>query len=287
MKISLCTISFRHHLLSIREIADFAHEWGFDGIELWGIHARNLGPGHHAEWLAGYGLRVPMLSDYLLLDAPRETMTERMAELCRLAQKWRAPRLRTFAGTKGSAATSPEERLHVASRLRMAAGYLADHDLRLLVETHPSTLADTTESLLDLLDEVDHPALRINFDTLHVWEWGDDPFVVHDRLAAHIDYYHLKNVRSRSDLPVFEASNVYAPAGRRDGMTGLFEGVLDYASFLKTLDSNAEVSLEWFGDSCFSTLPSDLTKLRTVSVSHRNLDLAFRSDCRRNPEGRP
>ncbi|MCV9940637.1 sugar phosphate isomerase/epimerase [Boseaceae bacterium BT-24-1] len=270
MKVSLCTISFRHHLLSIRAIARIAQSHGFDGIELWGIHARNLGPGDHAEWLAAYGLRVPMLSDYLPLDAPSERMTERMAELCRLAQNWHAPRLRTFAGTRGSAATSADERMHIASRLRMAAVYLADHGLRLLVETHPGTLADTTDSLLRLLDEVDHPALRINFDTLHVWEGGDNPLVAHARLKRHIDYYHLKNVRSQSDLPVFEPSNVYAPAGQREGMTGLFEGVLDYESFLKTLDSNAEVSLEWFGDSCFSILPTDLWKLRTISTKRRN-----------------
>lgn len=265
MKVSLCTISFRHHLLSIRAIARIAQGYGFDGIELWGTHARNLGSGDHAEWLTAYGLRVPMLSDYLPLDAPTEAMTERLAELCQLAKNWRAPRLRTFAGTKGSAATSAEERLHVACRLRMATAYLADHGLRLLVETHPGTLADTTGSLLRLLEEVDHPALKVNFDTLHVWEGGDNPLLAHARLEKHVDYYHLKNVRSQSDLPVFEPSNVYAPAGRREGMTGLFEGVLDYRSFLKTLDPNAEVSLEWFGDSCFSVLPTDLSKLRSIS----------------------
>ena len=74
MRIALCTISFRHHLVSIGELARFARGHGFDGIELWGVHARNLGPGDHAEWLAAYGLRVPMLSDYLPLDAPQETL---------------------------------------------------------------------------------------------------------------------------------------------------------------------------------------------------------------------
>ncbi|MFD2239278.1 sugar phosphate isomerase/epimerase family protein [Aureimonas populi] len=266
MKVSLCTISFRHHLLSIREIARFARDSGFDGIELWGIHARNLGPGDHAEWLDAYGLRVPMLSDYLPLDAPRETLAEHMAQLCRLARGWCAPRLRTFAGTRGSAATSAEERAHVAARLRMAAAYLADHGLRLLVETHPGTLADTTDSLLRLLEEVDHPALKVNFDTLHVWEGGDDPLAAHDRLAKHIDHYHLKNVRARSDLGVFEPANVYAAAGRREGMTRLFEGAVDYEAFLPVLAPDAEVSLEWFGGSCFSILPADLSRLRAASA---------------------
>lgn len=266
MRIALCTISFRHHLVSIGELARFARGHGFDGIELWGVHARNLGPGDHAEWLAAYGLHVPMLSDYLPLDAPPKTLTERTAELARLAGSWGAPRLRTFAGTKGSADASAEERAHAAARLRMAAGQLADHGLRLVVETHPGTLADTTDSLLDLLASVDHPNLRVNFDTLHVWEGGDDPLAAHARLSPHIDYYHLKNVRSRADLPVFEPANVYAAAGRREGMTALFEGALDYGTFLKTLPPQAEASLEWFGDASFAVLPTDLFRVRSATA---------------------
>ncbi len=266
MRVALCTISFRHHLVSIGELARFARGHGFDGIELWGVHARNLGPGDHAEWLAAYGLRVPMLSDYLPLDAPPKTLIERTAELARLAGSWGAPRLRTFAGTKGSAAASAEERAQVAERLRMAAGQLADQGLRLVVETHPGTLADTTDSLLDLLASVDHPNLRVNFDTLHVWEGGDDPLAAHTRLSPHIDYYHLKNVRSRADLPVFEPANVYAAAGRREGMTALFEGALDYGTFLKTLPPQAEASLEWFGDASFAVLPTDLFRVRSATA---------------------
>ncbi|CAO4144994.1 sugar phosphate isomerase/epimerase family protein [Methylorubrum aminovorans] len=266
MRIALCTISFRHHLVSIGELARFARGHGFDGIELWGVHARNLGPGDHAEWLAAYGLHVPMLSDYLPLDAPPKTLTERTAELARLAGSWGAPRLRTFAGTKGSADASAEERAHVAARLRMAAGQLADQGLRLVVETHPGTLADTTDSLLDLLASVDHPNLRVNFDTLHVWEGGDDPLAAHARLIPHIDYYHLKNVRSRADLPVFEPANIYAAAGRREGMTALFEGALDYGTFLKTLPPQAEASLEWFGDASFAVLPTDLFRVRSATA---------------------
>lgn len=275
MRLSLCTITFRHHLLSMGEIARFARGSGFDGIELWGVHARNLGPGDHAEWLAAYDLRVPMLSDYLPLDASPEVLTARMSDLCGLARNWGAPRLRTFAGTKGSAATSADERAQIASRLRLAAAYLADHGLKLLVETHPGTLADTTASLVRLLEEIDHPALKVNFDTLHVWEGGDDPYRAHDTLAEHIDYYHLKNIRDRSDLPVFEPANVYAAAGRRDGMTGLFEGALDYEPFLETLPAHAEASLEWFGGACFTVLPADLSRVRDVTAD-RTDEPAFR-----------
>ncbi|TIL53510.1 MAG: sugar phosphate isomerase/epimerase, partial [Mesorhizobium sp.] len=42
MRLSLCTITFRHHLLSLEDIARWAEANDFQGIELWGAHARNM-----------------------------------------------------------------------------------------------------------------------------------------------------------------------------------------------------------------------------------------------------
>ena len=74
MRVSLCTITFRHHLVSLGEIAAWAQSNDFQGIELWGAHARNLAqqPDRNAEWLDTYGLSVPMISDYLPIDADSE-----------------------------------------------------------------------------------------------------------------------------------------------------------------------------------------------------------------------
>ena len=48
INLSLCTISFRHQLMSIEQVADWARAQQFHGIELWGIHARNLA--HQPEY---------------------------------------------------------------------------------------------------------------------------------------------------------------------------------------------------------------------------------------------
>ena len=44
MNVAVCTISFRHQLISIDELASWAQAQRFQGIELWGVHARNLAP---------------------------------------------------------------------------------------------------------------------------------------------------------------------------------------------------------------------------------------------------
>lgn len=265
MRLSLCTITFRHHLISLDEIAAFARSNGFDGIELWGVHARSLDhrPERNGEWLAALGLHVPMISDYLPLDADPVELRRRMFALVRMARRWQARKIRTFAGRKASVETDAEERRLIAARLRDLAGLAADHGLSLLAETHPNTLADCGASTLQLLEEVDHPAFGINFDTLHVWEGGDDPVAFHRQILPHVRHYHFKNIRARADLAVFDPANVYAPAGRREGMTRLFEGAVDYTPFLEELagDGTVEASLEWFGADCLDVLRHDRQKL--------------------------
>jgi 3-dehydroshikimate dehydratase len=261
VNLAVCTISFRHHLISIEEVARWAQAHHFQGIELWGAHARNLAaePSFGAEWLSDYGLSVVMLSDYLPLEAPAEELWSRLDQLLTLARRWGTRKLRTFAGHVGSVEARPEERAEIVARLRGACQRVAERGLLLLVETHPSTLADTAESTLRLLAEVDHPALRINFDVLHVWEGGDEPSAALARLRPHVAHFHLKNVSTRERLEVFAPANVYSAAGSRSGMVPLFEGVFDYRTFLTDLagDPRLDASLEWFGDDVKGTLGRD------------------------------
>ncbi|MDP5291801.1 sugar phosphate isomerase/epimerase [Oceanimonas sp. CHS3-5] len=263
MKIALCTISFRHQLVSLAELAIWAQANQFQGIELWGAHARNLAgqPHYDGDWLAGFGLEVPMLSDYLPTEGPHEEIRQQTLSLCALARHWGAKRIRTFAGRCGSHDTTPEQRAAIAACLREQSMMAADHGLELLVETHPGTLADCGASTLRLLDEVNHSAFKLNFDTLHVWEGGDEPLALLRQLRPHVGYFHLKNVYCRDQLSVFNPANVYAAAGDREGMVPLFEGELDYRTFLAALldenEPNISASLEWFGNNAYEVLGRD------------------------------
>jgi 3-dehydroshikimate dehydratase len=273
MNLAVCTISFRHHLISIEELVSWAQSHRFQGLELWGVHARNLAlqPQYGADWLRSYGLEALMLSDYLPLEGPPEELWASLDSQAMLAQHWGARKLRTFAGRTGSAQAGRRERRRVVERLRDACRRLAERGLLLLVETHPSTLADNVSSTLRLLAEVDHPALRINFDVLHVWEGGDDPARGLAQLAPYVSHFHLKNVSSRERLAVFAPANVYSAAGSRKGMVGLFEGAFDYRTFLADLagDFRLEASLEWFGDDVKGTLSRDRNAIAQLGRHQR------------------
>ncbi|MFB1081623.1 sugar phosphate isomerase/epimerase family protein [Jeotgalibacillus sp. JSM ZJ347] len=264
MKLSICTISFRHHLLSIDHIADWAKEHHFDGIELWGIHAKNLAddPKYRAEWIREKGLYISMISDYLPLELETEQMLEETMKLSKLAKRWGTSKIRTFAGKKGSADTSPEERVKLVNALRRVCCYLDAEGQQAVVETHPGTLTDSLASTIQLLEEVDHPALKVNFDVLHIWESGADPAEAFTRLQPYIAHLHLKNITSRDHLNVFAPHNVYAAAGSRKGMTPLGKGAIDYEEFLCLVSRNAEVSLEWFGPNVKEVLEMDGAMVR-------------------------
>lgn len=280
MKISLCTITFRHHLLSLKDIARWAQAHDFQGIELWGVHARNLEkqPAYNADWLEDFGLTVPMLSDYLPTDGDIGSVRDKASALCRAACRWRAGKIRTFAGRRGSSDVGAEEWAGISARLRDMCAIAAGHGLTMVIETHPNTLADCTASTIRLIESVDHPAFSVNFDALHIWEAGDDPVLAHSMLKDYVAHYHFKNVRSRADLDVFEPANVYAAAGRRDGMTPLFEGKMDYVVFLEALAGlDVEASLEWFGNDCFDVLSRDRRAIRRLAEVRAEPLLAARA----------
>ncbi|MGP5308795.1 sugar phosphate isomerase/epimerase family protein [Vreelandella alkaliphila] len=269
IRLHLCTISFRHHLISLPELAAWAASSGFDGIELWGAHARHLleHSGHAAEAMRRQGLIIPMISDYLPLEGPETHALTHTRQLCRLAHHWGATKVRTFAGHRPSAELSGAERTELARRLRGLTECVAQEGLTPVVEIHPNTLADDLQATLALLEAVDHPALGVNFDVLHVWEAGIDPLSALRELAPWVRHFHLKNIARRDQLGVFAPANVYSPAGSREGMVPVLEGACDYGPIIDWLAKRSDatpmdVSLEWFGPDCWRVLSQDLRRLR-------------------------
>ena len=132
IRFHLCTISFRHQLVSLPELATWAEATGFDGIELWGVHARHLSeqPGLDGRWLKSQGLAIPMVSDYLPLESGEQEAIRYTRDLCRLARHWQAPKVRTFAGHQGSAELDRGQRQAQTRRLQTLTRCVADEGLK-------------------------------------------------------------------------------------------------------------------------------------------------------------
>ena len=201
-----------------------------------------------------------MISDYLdiSLSANFEKTIEKCKQLITLANWFHTNKIRTFAGQKGSKDFSVQERKEYVKRIRKISDLFAEHNMYVLLETHPNTLTDTLPSTLELLEEVNHPNLKINLDFLHIWESGADPIDSFHRLRPWIQHYHFKNISSADYLHVFEPNNVYA-AGSRVGMVPLFEGIVNYDEIIQEVrDTNYFASLEWFGHNAKDILKEEM-----------------------------
>ncbi|EEM96703.1 sugar phosphate isomerase/epimerase [Bacillus thuringiensis] len=277
MKYSLCTISFRHQLISFTDIVQFAYENGFEGIELWGTHAQNLymqereTTERELNFLKDKNLEITMISDYLdiSLSADFEKTIEKSEQLVVLANWFNTNKIRTFAGQKGSEDFSEQERKEYVKRIHKICDVFAQHNMYVLLETHPNTLTDTLPATIELLEEVNHPNLKINLDFLHIWESGADPIDSFHRLKPWTLHYHFKNISSANYLHVFEPNNVYAAAGSRIGMVPLFEGIVNYDEIIQEVrDTNLFASLEWFGHNSKEILKEEIKVL-----INRNLEV--------------
>ncbi|MFD2672397.1 sugar phosphate isomerase/epimerase family protein [Marinicrinis sediminis] len=269
MKIALCSISFRHQLISFSEMLAFAEQNGFEGLELWGVHARSLfqRTGKYERLIDEYAQRlqqsrisISMLSDYMDMRPVRtlKDILKKGEPLIQMALLLQTRNIRIFAGDIPSDQLTPEEQAHLAVCIRALCEQCAAHGLHLLLETHPNTHCDRVEAALQLLEHVDHPALRINLDFLHIWESGCDPLEGYRQLKPWVGYFHLKNVRSRDELDVFRPEQVYAPGASRDGMVSLGEGAVNYQAILQEIASQPYfAALEWFGSRPFDMLAAD------------------------------
>lgn len=274
MNLSVCTITFRHQLISIAEIAKWSVSNGFQGIELWGAHATNLEeqPEYSKDWIANYGLRVTMLSDYLPLFDTNDALYFKVHRLCRLAKHWGASKIRTFASNEASAGMNQQRKALLFQRLQTVCDWLAEYDLNLVIETHPNTYADSVSSTVEMFNAVQRQNLQLNYDVLHIWEAGEDVVNACEQLSPYINHFHFKNISSSEHLNVFAPDNVYAAAGSREGMVPIFEGIVDYKKFIEYLYSNPALrnidsSLEWFGNNAKNILSQDRYKLQKISQS--------------------
>lgn len=194
----LCSVTFRE--LSPEQVIALARDAAFTCIE-WGgdVHvpageretARRV-----RELTEQAGLRVASYGSYLRCTGTDREFAEESAAVIATARALGAPRIRVWAGDEGSAATPADQRAVIVRRLRELTARAAEHGIGIGLEFHGGTLTDRIESTLQLLDEVDAPALSTYWQphrsqpepealetlrralprvsTLHVFSWWPD-----------------------------------------------------------------------------------------------------------------
>jgi 3-dehydroshikimate dehydratase len=147
----LVSVTFRQ--LSVSEVVGVAAKAGLAAVE-WGgdIHVPDPAAARQARTsTADAGLAVAAYGSYFRAGVSDPTD---LAPILRTAAELGAPYVRVWAGTRGSAEVSADERGAVVAALAAAGRAAEAYGIAIAVEYHPNTLTDTLDSALRLFDEV-------------------------------------------------------------------------------------------------------------------------------------
>ena len=106
--------------------------------------------------------------------------------------------------------------------LREVAAKAESVGVDVLVEPEPDLLIETSEQFLDLVERVDSPRVKCNFDAGHFFCVGEDPAELVETLGDHSEHYHIEDI----------------PGDRTHDHTQLGEGAMDVDGFLTALEDS-------------------------------------------------
>lgn len=179
------------------EIAAIAEEMaavGWDGIEIWEPHVKDLSPAALADLAARIrvlGLQVPMLSSYYDFTTSDATCAESLANGRRVLAEARvlgARSLRIFTGKTRSRDAKPEQWTRCADALRLLCDEAAADGISLSLHVHDWNLIDTVEGTRRLIDLVGRANLLVLFKPAI---YHPDHLAVLDALADRVWEVHL------------------------------------------------------------------------------------------------
>lgn len=183
----LCSVTFR--ALAAERIIDLAVEASLESIE-WGgdvhVPAGDISrAGEVGRATLDAGLAVASYGSYF-----RARHGEELTPVLDTAEALGAGRVRIWAGEVGSDAVRPDERHATVARLRDAAAEADARGLRLALEFHAGTLADTASNTQLLLRDVGSPALSSYWQP-SLSATDEDAVAEYRALAAHTTAVHV------------------------------------------------------------------------------------------------
>lgn len=181
-------------------------EIGYEGLEIncgadWPTAPGRFGANDRERLRDAFreaGFPPPVMMNLIHLcghDEDREAKTKALADTCRLARdlSWEdGPSVVTTTLGK-QAGTWEEAREQVAEKLRLYADIARDHDVILAAEAHVGQEMDTPEKARWLVEAIDHPNLRLNFDYSHFLLLDIDLQHAIDLNAEYSVHTHIKD----------------------------------------------------------------------------------------------
>lgn len=157
---------------SVEQVVSTAAAAGAECIE-WGTdyHIKTVEDALRAKKLCEEaGIKISACGSYYRIGSEKLAEWEK---LCEIAEAMGTGVIRTWLGTKGSAATSEACFAALVEETEVLAKTAAGHGIIISNECHPHTFNDTTESSLRYLNAVKAPNVRTYYQSWYRDEAGD------------------------------------------------------------------------------------------------------------------
>ena len=142
------------------------------------------------------------------LDAEHEV--DRLKRVVRVAHALETPNIRVFSFFRAEGVPVESVRDDVLQRMRLLADLAERERVTLLHENEKAIYGDVPERILDLVESVGSPALRLAWDNANFVQVGVRPFTdAYGPLRPYVDYLQVKDAVA--------ATGIVVPAGEGDG----------------------------------------------------------------------
>ena len=219
MHIALCTISYREKLLEVA--LEAAQAAGFEAVEIWGREP-HVSEQYDESRVRGvrkmveaHGLKLPIFGSYLALGRTqnREDSVS-LIDTLHTAHGLHAQVIRVWASDVGSARASDEVWAKTVSEAQEACDRAAKMSVVFAAEMHDATLADTGASARRLVEEVDRPNFRLNFQVGNFE--AEDQMARLEAVLPYVVHVHCQNFVPAEHGNVGKYQRVQIDAGMVD-----------------------------------------------------------------------
>jgi len=208
MQVCLCTISYRERLLDVA--LEAAARIGFRAVELWGREphvseeydeSRLRGIRTQAEELS---LRLPVLGSYLYFGKTiHKDDAITLVDTLHNAHGLHTPIVRVWASDVASARATDAIWEQTITEAQQACDRAAKMNVVFAAEMHDDTLADTSASALRLVEEVNRPNFRLNYQAA-TKPGTEDPLTRLEAVLPHVVHVHCQNFVAANGDPGYK-----------------------------------------------------------------------------------
>jgi sugar phosphate isomerase/epimerase len=182
----------------------------------WGTNVSELAPSRVAELkdiLDAKGLKVSAVASPIGkvdISLPVEHELDRLRQIISVAKGLDTTYIRIFSFYRGEGQSAGDIRDDVLARMRALAALAEESGVVLLHANEKDIYGDTPQRVLDIMESVNSPALRVAWDNANFVQVGVKPYTDgYAMLRPYLEYFQVKDALSTTGAVV--------PSGEGDG----------------------------------------------------------------------